>query len=151
METKQMIDDHTASGAVWSDRLENIAWGLFLIIVGIAWLGQGAEVPLGICLTGGGLIMLALNAVRYFTGIKTSSFTIGLGAIAILAGIASALSVKIFGVLLILIGSAIILRPFFGKKKSLGEIGLSGPTQDGVRGRESAPILNTQRIVRPQS
>src|ERR1700752_686064 len=72
METKQMIDDHTANSATWNDRLENIAWGLFLIVVGIAWLGPGADVPLGICLTGGGLIMLALNAVRYFTGIKTS-------------------------------------------------------------------------------
>jgi hypothetical protein len=151
METKQMIDDHTTSSTGWNDRLENVAWGLFLIVVGIAWLGPGAEVPLGICLTGGGLIMLALNAVRYFTGIKTSSFTIGLGAIAILAGIASALSVKIFGVLLILIGSAIILRPFFGKKKSLGEIGPSGPTQDGAHRRESAPIMNTQRIARRES
>jgi hypothetical protein len=151
MESKQMIDDHTANSATWNDRLENIAWGLFLIVVGIAWLGPGAEVPLGICLTGGGLIMLALNAVRYFTGIKTSSFTIGLGAIAILAGIASALSVKIFGVLLIVIGSAIILRPFFQKERSSGKIGPSGPTQAGVRGRESAPILNTQRIARPES
>jgi hypothetical protein len=151
METRLISDDHTAGNAAWDDRLENIAWGLFLIVVGIAWLGPGADVPLGICLTGGGLIMLALNAVRYFTGIKTSSFTIGLGAIAILAGIASALSVKIFGVLLILIGSAIILRPFFGKKKSLGEIGPTGPTQDGVRGRESAPIMNTQRIARRET
>jgi hypothetical protein len=118
MQTKQMIDDHTTSSGAWKDRLENTAWGSFLIVVGIAWMGPEAEVPLGICLTGGGLILLALNAVRYFTGVRTSSFTIGLGAIAILAGIASALSVKIFGILLILIGASIILRPLFEKKES---------------------------------
>jgi hypothetical protein len=118
MEIEQMTDAQTPNSPGWSDRLENMAWGLFLIVVGIAWMEPEAEVPLGICLTGGGLIMLGLNAARYFTGIKTSKFTVGLGAIAILAGIASALSVKIFGILLILIGAAIILRPLFHSKES---------------------------------
>jgi hypothetical protein len=99
-----------------NDRLENIGWGLFLIIIGATWLSPGAEVPLGIWLIGAGLIMLGLNAVRYLSGIKTSSFTIGLGAIALAAGIASAFSVKLFGVLLILIGASIILRPFLDRK-----------------------------------
>jgi hypothetical protein len=121
MDTKQSNGDHAAISAAWNERLENISWGLFLIVVGIAWLGPEAEVPLGICMTGAGLIMLGLNAVRYFSGIKTSSFTIGLGGIAILAGIASALSVKVFGVLLILIGASIVLRPFFEKKEASSE------------------------------
>jgi hypothetical protein len=126
METKRMMDDPTASSADRKDRLESIAWGLFLIVVGIAWLEPGADVPLGICLTGGGLIMLALNAARYFSGIKTSSFTIGLGAVAILAGIASAFSVKFFGILLMLIGASIILRPFFEKKNVTPKPSVSG-------------------------
>ena len=129
METKRTIGDHITGSAEWDDRLESIAWGLFLIVVGIAWMKPEAEVPLGICLTGGGLIMLALNAVRYFTGIKTSKFTVGLGAIAILAGIASALSVKLFGILLILIGATIILKPFFGNKETRTETGFGSPVQ----------------------
>lgn len=117
MKIKRMADDQTAISGDWNDRLENIAWGLFLIVVGIAWLVSGADLPLGICLTGGGLIMLALNAVRYITGVKTSNFTISLGAIAVLSGIISPLSVKIFALLFILIGATIILRPFFKKEK----------------------------------
>src|SRR5260370_36970135 len=111
MQTSQGIGHRRAKNALWNERLENIGWGLFLVIIGATWLAPGAQVPLGVWLIGAGLIMLGLNAVRYFGGIKTSSFTIGLGAIALAAGIASALSVKVFGVLLILMGASIILRP----------------------------------------
>ena len=116
MDSKESMPDPSARNALWNERLENIGWGLFLIIVGVTFLGPEVQAPLGIWLIGGGLIMLAINAVRYFSGIKTSSFTIGLGAIALAAGIASAFSVKLFGVLLILIGASIILRPFFDRK-----------------------------------
>jgi hypothetical protein len=117
VETKQRIGNHGPRSAAWNERLNNIGWGLFLIIIGVTWLGPEVEEPLGIWLIGAGLIMLGLNVVRYLSGIKTSNFTVGLGAIALAAGIASALSVKIFGILLILIGTGIVLGPFFAKKK----------------------------------
>jgi hypothetical protein len=117
METKESVTGHGAKNPIWNERLENIAWGLFLIIIGITFLGPDAEAPLGVWLIGAGLIMLGLNAVRYLSSIKTSSFTIGLGSVALVAGIASALSVKIFGVLVILIGASIILRPLLGKNR----------------------------------
>lgn len=113
MESKEAIPDRTAKNVLWNERLENIGWGLFLIIVGVTFLGPEVQAPVGIWLIGGGLIMLCLNAIRYLSDIKTSSFTIGLGSVALVAGIASALSVKIVGVLLILIGTSIILRPLF--------------------------------------
>ena len=113
MEFKESIADHGGRNALWNERLENIGWGLFLIIVGITFLGPEVQAPVGIWLIGGGLIMLGLNAVRYFCGIRPSSFTIGLGSVALVAGIASAISVKIVGVFLILIGASIILRPLF--------------------------------------
>lgn len=116
METKQTIADQGVRMSTWDDRLESIAWGLFLIIIGVTLLEPGEDAPLGIWLIAAGLIMLGLNAVRYLSGLKTSSFTIGLGAVALAAGLASAFSVKLIGILLALIGATIILRPFFEKK-----------------------------------
>jgi hypothetical protein len=116
METKESIAGSSARNTLWNERLENIAWGLFLIIVGITFLGPEVDAPLGVWLMGAGMIMLGLNVARYFSGIKTSSFTIGLGSVALVAGVASALSVKIVGVLLMVIGASIVLRPFFEKE-----------------------------------
>ena len=116
MDTRESIGGHGVRNTLWNERLENIAWGLFLIIVGVTFLGPDVQAPVGVWLIGSGLIMLGLNVVRYFSGIKTSSFTIGLGSLALVAGIASAFSVKIFGVLLILFGAGIIVRPFFEKQ-----------------------------------
>jgi hypothetical protein len=116
MDTRQSIGGHNISNTLWNERLESIGWGLFLIIVGVTFLGPEVEAPVGVWLIGAGLIMLGLNVVRYFGGIKTSSFTIGLGSLALVAGVASAFSVKIFGVLLILFGAGIIVRPFFEKE-----------------------------------
>src|SRR5215472_13765345 len=99
METRQNIGGHSIRNTLWNERLENIGWGLFLIVVGITFLGPEVQASLGIWLIGGGLILLGLNAVRYLSGIKTSGFTIGLGSVALLAGVVSALSVKIVGVL----------------------------------------------------
>ena len=120
MDTRQSIGAHSIRNTLWNERLENIGWGLFLIIVGVTFLGPEVEAPVGVWLIGAGLIMLGLNAIRYFSGIKTSSFTIGLGSLALVAGIASAFSVKIFGVLLILFGAGIIIRPFFEKEVVTG-------------------------------
>jgi hypothetical protein len=120
METKESVAGHSAKDNLWNERLENIGWGLFLIIVGITFLGPEVEAPLGVWLIGAGLIMLGLNVVRYLGGMNTSSFTIGLGSVALVAGVASALSVKIVGVLLILIGASIIVRPFLGKEVVAG-------------------------------
>jgi len=120
MDTRERIGGHSIRNTLWNERLESIGWGLFLIIVGVTFLGPEVEAPVGVWLIGAGLIMLGLNAVRYFSGIKTSSFTIGLGSVALVAGIASAFSVKIFGVLLILFGAGIIIRPFFEKEVVTG-------------------------------
>src|SRR5262245_20492487 len=116
MKTKEGFADHDMKTVLWNDRLENIGWGLFLIVVGITFLWPDVEAPLGIWLIGAGLILLGLNAVRYLSSVKTSGFTIGLGSVALVAGIVSPLSVKIAGALLILIGASIILRPLFEKE-----------------------------------
>jgi hypothetical protein len=93
-------------------RLENVAWALFLIMIGGIWLVPGNQVPEGTWLIGVGLIMLGLNAARYANGIKMSNFTIGLGILALLIGLGNfaGVDLPIFPILLILIGANIIFK-----------------------------------------
>jgi hypothetical protein len=53
-------------------QLEAVGWGLFLIMIGGLWLVPDEMVREGTWLIGAGLIMLGLNAARYYTGVKMS-------------------------------------------------------------------------------
>ncbi len=99
-------------------RLEAIAWGLFLIMIGGLWLLPDKTVPEGAWLLGVGLIMVGLNAARYLYGIKMSGFTIFLGIVAALIGIGALVGVDlpIFPILIILWGLSVVLEPFLKKK-----------------------------------
>jgi hypothetical protein len=98
-------------------RLEAVAWGLFLIMIGGLWLLPEA-VPEGTWLFGVGIIMLGLNGVRKLYGIKMSGFTIFLGLVALIIGIGAILGVDlpIFPILIILWGLSVVLEPFLKKK-----------------------------------
>jgi hypothetical protein len=101
-------------------RLETIGWALFLIMIGGIGLVPKEQVPEGIWSIGVGLIMLGLNAARYFYGIKMSTFTIVLGILALATGVGEFFGVDlpVLAILLILIGANIILRPLFEKEQS---------------------------------
>ncbi|MCL5996219.1 MAG: hypothetical protein M1546_09190 [Chloroflexi bacterium] len=96
-------------------RLEAIGWGLFLIMLGGLGLVPQEQVPGGVWLIGAGLIMLGLNAARYWSQIKMSAFTVGLGILALFAGVGDLLGVDLplLAILLILIGANMILKPWF--------------------------------------
>ncbi len=99
-------------------RLEAIAWGLFLIMIGGLWLLPDETVPEGAWLLGVGVIMLGLNGVRNMYGIKMSGFTIFLGIVASCIGIGALFGVDlpIFPILIILWGLSVVLEPFLKKK-----------------------------------
>ena len=96
-------------------RIEDIGWGLLLIITGAAFLMPGWGVPWATWLVGVGVVMLGLNAARYMNGIRVRRFTIILGVLALVAGVGNFagvdLEVPLFAALLILSGASIILRP----------------------------------------
>lgn len=103
--------------------LETIGWGLFLIMLGGFALVPREQVPKGVWSIGVGLIMLGLNAARYFYKIKMSGFTTVLGILSLLGGIA-----ELFGVtslegafLLIILGAYLILKPWFEKRQLFGK------------------------------
>lgn len=109
--------------AALNKRLETIGWGCFLIMLGGFMFMPKNQVPDGLWSIGVGLIMLGLNAARYFNKIRMSGFTTVLGIISVLGGV-----VQLFGVkglegafLLIIIGAYLVLKPWFDRRRLFGK------------------------------
>ena len=103
-------------------RLETAAWGLFLIMLGGFAIVPHEQIPRGAWSVGVGVIMLGLNATRYFYDIKMSGFTTFLGTFALLSGIGELLGFYSLdgALLLIILGAYLILKPWFEKRKLFG-------------------------------
>jgi hypothetical protein len=104
-------------------RLESIGWGCFLIMLGGFALVPGETIPKGLWSIGVGLIMLGLNAARYFYGIKMSGFTTFLGILALIGGIAEWIGMTSLegALLLILLGSYLLIKPWFDQRQLFGK------------------------------
>ncbi len=109
--------------AALNKRLETAFWGLFLIMLGGQWLLRDVNVPNGIWDVGVGLILLGLNAARYFNGLRMSGFTTFLGILSLVGGLAQMLFKFDLGgaLLLIVLGAYLILKPYFDKQKIFGK------------------------------
>jgi len=104
-------------------RMETVAWGCFLIMLGGFMFVPKEIIRGGWWSIGVGLIMLGLNAARYFNGLRMSGFTTFLGIISVIGGV-----VDLFGVagvdaavLLIVLGGYLLLKPFFDKRQLFGK------------------------------
>jgi hypothetical protein len=109
--------------AALNKRLETIFGGLFLIMLG-GWVFIPNEtVPKGAWSMAVGLLLLGLNAARYFNRIRMSGFTTVLGILAILGGIGDMLGwADLDGaMLLIILGAYLILKPWFEERKLFGK------------------------------
>ena len=109
--------------AALNKNLETAAWGCFLIMLGGFFFVPNTVVKGGVWSIGVGLIMLGLNATRYFNGIRMSGFTTFLGILAVVGGGLEFVGVKgIDGaVFLIVLGSYLVLKPYFEKQKLFGK------------------------------
>ena len=109
--------------AVMNKNLERVAWGTFLIMLGGFMFVPQEIVEGGWWSIGVGLIFLGLNAARYFNGLRMSGFTTFLGILSIIGGILDLVGMEgINGaVLLIVLGSYIILKPYFDKRQLFGK------------------------------
>jgi hypothetical protein len=96
--------------------LEAIAWGALFILWGITELFPSLPEGTGaICI---GLILLGLNAARYWTGQPTSIFTITIGIFALLLGglelarplLNLTFELPIFAILLLALGLITLVR-----------------------------------------
>ncbi len=104
-------------------RLEAIGWGLFLIMLGGSMFVSEDVMARGVWSIGVGVIMLGLNVARYLNKIKMSGFTTALGIIAILGGVLQLLGMEVLegGILLIILGAYLILKPWFDRRQLFGK------------------------------
>lgn len=104
-------------------RLENVAWGLCLNMLGGFALVPDEVIPKGLWSIGIGLIMLGLNLARYLKKIKMSGFTTVLGILSLVGGILELLGItNIEGaMLLIILGAYLIVKPWFDERKLFGK------------------------------
>jgi hypothetical protein len=97
-------------------RLDGIGWGLFLLMTGILWLLPSNSVPPGTWLIGTGLILLALNAVRYLRGYGVNVLTTALGALAVAGGLADfgGVQLPLLAIALVAVGAVVLVRTLRG-------------------------------------
>ena len=109
--------------AALNKRLETAFWGLFLIMLGGQWLLRDSRLPNGLWDIGVGLILLGLNAARYFNGLRMSGFTTFLGILSLVGGLAQMVfKFDLNGaLLLIILGAYLILKPWFDERKIFGK------------------------------
>jgi hypothetical protein len=109
--------------AALNKRLETAFWGLFLIMLGGQFLLKNINLPEGIWDVGVGLILLSLNAARYFNGLRMSGFTTFLGILALVGGLAQMIFKFDLGgaFLLIILGAYLILKPWFDQRQLFGK------------------------------
>jgi hypothetical protein len=100
--------------------LTTLAWGLFFILVGGAWIyGEAYHMDTGtIIAIGVGLILIGLNLARSSMGIGMSKFSLALGILALLIGLARYIGAKvdIIPLIIILIGLFIVAEAIARKK-----------------------------------
>jgi hypothetical protein len=109
--------------AALNKRLETIGWGCFLIMLGGFMLVPHTVVARGFWSIGVGIIMLGLNAARYFYNIKMSGFTTFLGVISLIGGILQLLGLEAIEgpFLLIILGAFLLVKPWFDKRQLFGK------------------------------
>jgi len=73
---------------------------------------------------GVGVIMLGLNAARYFLKIKMSGFTTFLGIISLISGVMQLLGMHTLegAILLVVLGAYLLIKPWFEKRQLFGKV-----------------------------
>jgi hypothetical protein len=109
--------------AALNKRMETVAWGCFLIMLGGFMFVPKEIIRGGWWSIGVGLIMLGLNAARYFNGLRMSGFTTFLGILSVIGGVVDLVGVAGIdaAVLLIVLGGYLLLKPFFDKRQLFGK------------------------------
>jgi hypothetical protein len=109
--------------AALNKRLETIAWGCFLILLGGFMFVPEEIIRGGWWSIGVGLIMLGLNAARYFTGLKMSGFTTFLGVLSLIGGALEVVGLYDLdaAVLFIVLGAYLLVKPYFDKRQLFGK------------------------------
>jgi hypothetical protein len=109
--------------AALNKRLENTAWGCFLILLGGFLFVPDQIVRGGWWSIGVGLIMLGLNLARYLNGLRMSGFTTFLGILSVAGGVLDLAGMEgVNGaVLFIVLGGYLVLKSWFDERALFGK------------------------------
>jgi hypothetical protein len=120
------VDENTRKASL-NRRLEGFGWGALLVVIGAIWLLPEDQVPHGSWLIAAGLILLGLNAIRSFNGIKMSGFGLIAGTVALTMGLGGFFGVKLplIAIVLLVVGAGILLSMLL-EKDSLSASGAGG-------------------------
>jgi hypothetical protein len=143
--SKSSADESTRKAAL-NKRLEDFGWGVLLVTIGTIWLLPQKQVPQGSWLIAAGLIMLGLNVIRYFKGIKMSDFSLIVGILALFAGLGEFFGLKLpfFPIALIVIGACMLLKRLIEKNSTF-------PTGQGWRCCGQGEQASNQESTRGQA
>jgi hypothetical protein len=116
-ERNLISSDENARRVALNERLEAFGWAALLITVGTIWLLPDRQVPRGSWLMAAGVILLALNAIRYLNGIRMRGFSLVAGTVALFAGLGAYFNwnLPLFPIILIAIGICMLVMPFIDK------------------------------------
>jgi hypothetical protein len=95
---------------VTNERDERIAWGLFFVMLGVTQLVPAA--PSGSWLVGAGVILLGLCAARLRRRVPIEWFTLGLGLLVMIEGVAewSGRDVPVLPIVMIVVGMRLLVN-----------------------------------------
>lgn len=121
-EVKKEVNVDSEKAAL-NKRMETMAWGAFLIMLGGFMFVPEEIIKGGWWSIGVGLIFLGLNTARYFNGLRMSGFTTFLGVISVLGGTLDLVWAEDINgaVFLIVLGGYLILKPWFDKRRLFGK------------------------------
>ena len=120
-EKKEIVIDEEK--AALNKRIETMAWGAFLVMLGGFMFVPEEIIKGGWWSIGVGLILLGLNAARYFNGLRMSGFTTFLGILSVIGGVLDLVGLEgIDGaILLIVLGGYLIVKPWLEKRQLFGK------------------------------
>ena len=105
-------EPETTHRAAFAKRLDDIGWGLFLLVTGGFWL-VGDRLPEGTWMTTVGVLLVALGGVRYRAGIRQNVVALILGILAIAGGIAGLTHARLplLELSFVAVGAYLVLKP----------------------------------------
>jgi hypothetical protein len=98
-------------------RLNDLGWGLLLMLTGAIWLLPEAQVPPGTWLLGVAVILLGVNVARYMMHIAVSGFSVALGVAALVAAASQMWRTDppLVAIFLLVIGASLVAKPLFSQ------------------------------------
>ena len=111
----QTSAEHRVHDTHLDRRLNDIGWGLLLMLTGAIWLLPASAVPPGTWLYGVAVILLGVNVARYVKGIAVSGFSTALGIAALLAAVSQTWrsDPPLVAIFLLVIGASLVAKPLF--------------------------------------